>query len=118
MMTTHSISADKKARGRYADVNGLKMYYEVHGSGPPLVLVHGGLGTIEMFARILPDLAATRQVIAVELQGHGHTADIARPLSYEQMADDVAALIEQLSLAPADILGYSLGGGVALQTVI
>lgn len=104
--------------GEYASVNGLKLYYEIHGSGRPLVLLHGGFMTIDTFEPLLPALAATRQVIAVELQGHGHTADIDRPLSYELMADDVAALIKQLGLENADILGYSLGGGVALQTAI
>ena len=106
------------AQGQYADVNGLKMYYEIHGTGQPLVLLHGGLGGIIEFGQVLPALAKTRQIIAVELQGHGHTADIDRPLSYEQMADDVAALIKSLGLKNADVLGYSMGGGVALQTAI
>ena len=107
------------APGSYASVNGLDLYYEVHGSGPPLVLLHGGLATIDlMFGPVLPTLAATRQVIAIELQAHGHTADIDRPLRFEQMADDVAALLQHLALTGADILGYSLGGGVALQTAI
>src|SRR5438477_807525 len=101
----------------YASVNGLNMYYEVRGTGKPLILVHGALGVTGMFARLMPHLAETRQVIAVELQGHGHTADIDRPLSFEQMADDVAALIQHLGLERADLLGYSQGGGVALQTV-
>jgi pimeloyl-ACP methyl ester carboxylesterase len=105
-------------QGEYANVNGLEMYYEIHGKGQPLILLHGGLGTIGMFAQLLPALAEARQVIAVELQGHGHTADINRPLSFEQMADDVAALIKHCGLDHADILGYSLGGGVALQTAI
>jgi pimeloyl-ACP methyl ester carboxylesterase len=105
-------------QGTYASVNGLDMYYEIHGAGKPLVLLHGGLGTIGMFAPLLPALAETRQVIAVELQGHGHTADIERPLSFELMADDIAALIRHLALEKADVFGYSLGGGVALQTAI
>ena len=106
-------------QGEYAPVNGLNLYYEVHGTGgEPLILLHGGLGGIVEFAPILPLLAETRQVIAVELQGHGHTADIDRPLTFENMADDVAALIDYLGLEHADILGYSLGGGVALQTAI
>jgi pimeloyl-ACP methyl ester carboxylesterase len=104
--------------GKYAAVNGLQMYYEVHGEGEPLVLLHGGLGGIVEFSQLLPLLAESRQVIAVELQGHGHTADIDRPLSYEQLADDVAALIQTLGYENADIMGYSLGGGVALQTAI
>jgi pimeloyl-ACP methyl ester carboxylesterase len=103
----------------YAPVNGLEMYYEIHGSGHPLVLLHGGFGTIETeFGRMLPLVAETRQVIAVELQAHGHTADIDRPLGFEQMADDVAALIAYLELDHADLFGFSLGGGVALQTAI
>ena len=102
----------------YALVNGLKMYYEIRGSGPPLVLLHGGLGAIEMYAPILPALSASHRVIAVDLQAHGRTADIDRPLRLELMADDVAALIRQLGLAKADLMGYSLGGGVALQTAI
>lgn len=102
----------------HAPVNGLEMYYEVHGAGEPLVLIHGGFGVTGMFAPLIPALAAGRQVIAVELQGHGHTADIDRPFSYEHFADDIAALIEHLGHAQADVLGYSLGGGVALQTAI
>src|SRR5215831_4168297 len=104
--------------GQYASVNGLKIYYEVSGTGQPLLLLHGGLGGTVEFAQLLPLLAKNRKVFVVELQGHGHTADIDRPLSYEQMADDIAALIQQLGLDKADILGYSLGGGVALQTAI
>ncbi|GAB4589864.1 alpha/beta fold hydrolase [Nocardia sp. IFM 10818] len=107
-------SADGK--GYYAPVNGLRLYYEVHGSGRPLILVHGGLGTVDStFGALLPELAKTRKVIAVELQAHGHTADIDRPLRYQSMADDLAGLIGHLELGKADVLGYSLGGGVALQ---
>ena len=110
---------DKAQQFGYTSVNGLQMYYEIHGSGGvPLVLLHGGLMTIELFGAVLPELAKTRQVIAVELQGHGRTADIDRPLRYELMADDVAALIEQLGLGQVDVFGYSLGGGVALQLAI
>lgn len=104
--------------GQYASINGLEMYYEIHGEGEPLLLLHGGLGGIVEFAQLLPQLAQTRQVIAVEMQGHGHTADIDRPMSYEALADDVAALIAHLGLEQADVLGYSLGGGVALRTAI
>jgi pimeloyl-ACP methyl ester carboxylesterase len=102
----------------YADVNGLSLYYEEQGSGEPLVLLHGGIGAGEMFAAILPELAARRRVITVDLQGHGRTADIDRPLRPESMADDVAALIEHLGLGQADVMGYSLGGLVALRTAI
>ena len=109
---------NKNAKGSYALVNGLNMYYEIHGTGRPLVLLHGGLGAIEMFGPNLPGLAKGRRVIAVDLQGHGRTADIDRPLSVELMADDIAALIKHLKLERPDVMGYSLGGGVALQTAI
>ena len=107
-----------KGNGHYADVNGIKLYYEIQGSGKPLVLLHGGLGAIEMFGPNLAALAKNHQVIGVDLQGHGRTADIDRPLSVLFMADDIAALIKHLGLQRADIMGYSLGGGVALQTAI
>jgi pimeloyl-ACP methyl ester carboxylesterase len=94
------------------------MYYEIHGTGKPLILMHGGFGVIGMFARLLPALAETHQVIAVELEGHGRTALLDRPLTFEQMADDLAAFIQQLGRERADLIGYSLGGGVALQTAI
>ena len=102
----------------YAPVNGLKMYYEIHGTGEPLVLIHGGVVGITMFGPNVDALAKGRKVIAVELQGHGHTADIDRPMSVEAMADDIAALIKYLGLERADVMGYSLGGYVALQAVI
>jgi pimeloyl-ACP methyl ester carboxylesterase len=104
--------------GRYAEVNGIRLYYEVRGSGRPLILLHGGLGAIEMFGPNLDALARGRQVIAVDLQGHGRTADIDRPLSIELMAGDIAALIEHLGLGRADVMGYSLGGGVAFQLAL
>ena len=103
----------------HVPVGGLDLYYEVHGTGRPLVLLHGALGTIEScFADLLPRLAAHRTVIAVELQGHGHTPDIDRPLSYDQMADDAAAVAEALAVTPADFVGYSMGGAVALGVAI
>lgn len=102
----------------YAPVNGLKMYYEVHGTGEPLVMLHGGMSTIGTFYRILPPLAKRRQIIAVEQQGHGHTADIDRPFSFEQMADDTASLLQQLGIKKADVFGYSDGGMVALELAI
>ncbi|MGS2615975.1 alpha/beta fold hydrolase [Micromonospora sp. LZ34] len=102
----------------YAEVNGLRLWYESHGTGRPLVLLHGGYGAVEMFAEILPALAERRRVIGVDLQGHGRTADVDRPLRYESLADDVAALLGHLGLAEADLLGYSLGGGMALRTAI
>src|SRR5512146_408125 len=106
--------AGNTGAGRYADVNGIRLYYEIHGTGTPLILLHGGLGAIEMFGPNLPALAEGRQVIAVDLQGHGRTADIDRPISTEAMASDIIALIEELGVAPVDIVGYSLGGGVGL----
>ena len=111
-------SAETRGTGQYADVNGINLYYETHGSGRPLILLHGGLGSGEMFGPILPTLAEKHQVIAVDLQGHGRTADIDRPLSLELMAGDIAALIGHLGLEKPDLVGYSLGGGVALQTAI
>src|SRR5207248_2674865 len=99
--------------GKYADVNGIKLYYEIHGTGHPLVLLHGGLGATSMFGPNLPALAKGRQVIAADLQAHGRTADIDRPISPELMADDIAALIKHLKLDRPDVMGYSLGGGVA-----
>jgi pimeloyl-ACP methyl ester carboxylesterase len=105
--------------GRYADVNGLHMYYEIHGSGRPVVLIHGGGSTIEStYGRVLPEFAGKHQVIAVELQAHGHTPDIDRPLSFEQDADDVAALIKLLKINQADVIGFSNGGTTALQIAI
>ena len=102
----------------YAPVNGLKMYYEIHGSGQPLVLLHGGAGATEMFGEVLRPLSEGRRVVAADLQAHGRTADIDRPLRYELMADDVAALTGHLRLGKADVMGYSLGGGVALRAAI
>ncbi len=103
------------SENNYANVNGINLYYEIHGSGRPLVLLHGGLGSGEMFAPIIPQLAAKHRVIAVDLQGHGRTADIDRPIDVRLMADDIAALIDHLGLEKPDVVGYSLGGGVALQ---
>jgi pimeloyl-ACP methyl ester carboxylesterase len=103
----------------YADVNGLHMYYEIHGTGAPLVVLHGAYMSIQTLGELVPRFAQNRQVIAVELQGHGRTADIEdRPFSYEQMADDIAALMDEIGVEKADIFGYSLGGGVALEIAI
>ena len=102
--------------GQYADVNGLHMYYEVHGKGQPLLLIHGGLCTIEVcFGPLIEKLQASRQVIAVELQGHGHTADIDRPLRGGLLASDMSALLKQLKIEKADVLGYSIGADVAYE---
>ena len=102
----------------YAPVNGLQLYYEIHGSGAPLVVLHGAYMTIELMGKLVPELARTRQVIVPELQGHGHTADIDRPITYEQMADDTAALLRHLDIEQADVFGYSMGGGAALQLAL
>ena len=106
----------------YAPVNGLRMYYEGHGdhgTGRPLVLLHGGLLTIDLsFGNLLPELAAGRRVIATELQGHGRTADIERDIDPRFLAADVAALLDHLGVGQADVLGFSLGGGVALQLAL
>ena len=106
------------ANGQYADVNGVHLYYEVHGTGRPLVLLHGGLGSGEMFGVVLPLLTGKYQVILPDLQGHGRTADVDRPLDVRLMADDIGALISHLGLTRPDVMGFSLGGGVALQTAV
>lgn len=101
------------SKGKYAQVNGLKMYYEVHGTGKPLVLLHGAFGTVEGWGPFVPELSKNRQVIVIEQQGHGRTADIDRPLDYRQMADDTAALLKQIGVKNADVFGYSMGGATA-----
>lgn len=105
-------------RSGYAPVGDLRMYYEVHGEGRPLVLLHGAYMSIDLLGALLSGLAETRRVIAVEQQGHGRTADVDRPITYEQMADDTAALVRGLEVEQADVVGYSMGGGIALQLAI
>jgi len=117
-MTATEWTAQSAGSGRYADVNGINLYYETYGTGQPMILLHGGLGSGEMFGPILPTLADHHQVIAVDLQGHGRTADIDRPLDVRLMADDIAALIDHLGLDRPDVVGYSLGGGVAMSVAI
>jgi pimeloyl-ACP methyl ester carboxylesterase len=102
----------------YAEINGLSLYFDEHGSGEPLILLHGGLGSGGMFGPVLAELAKDRRVITVDLQGHGRTADVDRPIRAELMADDIAGLIRHLGLARADVMGYSLGGTTALRTAI
>src|SRR5437899_4593217 len=114
-MTTDS-TTDTKGAGKYAEVNGLNLYYETHGAGRPLILLHGGLMSSETFGPVLPLLSEHHQIIAPDLQAHGRTADMDRPLDVRLMADDIAALIDQLGLEKPDEVGYSLGGGVALHT--
>jgi pimeloyl-ACP methyl ester carboxylesterase len=113
---SRTMTTDARATGQYAEVNGLTMYYETHGAGRPLILLHGGLMSGETFGPVLPLLAERHQVIAVDLQGHGRTADIERPIDVRLMADDIGTLIDHLELDKADLVGYSLGGGVALLT--
>jgi pimeloyl-ACP methyl ester carboxylesterase len=116
-MTTDS-TTNAKASGKYAEVNGINLYYETHGNGRPLILLHGGLMSGETFGPVLPLLAERHQVVVVDLQGHGRTADIDRPIDIRLMADDIAALIDHLGLDTPDVVGYSLGGGVAFQTAV
>lgn len=117
-------SQNKQTKIGYAPVNGLRIYYEIHGTAnsarPPLVLLHGGGDTIKTsFGHVLPVLARDRQVIAFEQQGYGHTADIAdRPFSFEQSADDTAALLDDLHIEKADLFGFSNGGTIAFQVAI
>ncbi|MFN2399716.1 MAG: alpha/beta fold hydrolase [Gemmatimonadaceae bacterium] len=111
--------ASARKPGRYAPVNGLRMYYEIRGTGRPLVLLHGALSNIQTdFGKVIPTLAKTRRVIAIEQQAHGRTSDVDRPLSTEQMADDTAELLRQLGIESADVLGYSMGAGIAMQLAI
>jgi pimeloyl-ACP methyl ester carboxylesterase len=117
-VTATDWSSGAPGAGRYAELNGLSLYFETHGFGRPLILLHGGLGSGEMFGPVLPALAERHQVITVDLQGHGRTADIDRPIDIRLMAGDIAALIGHLGLERPDVVGYSLGGGVALQTAV
>jgi pimeloyl-ACP methyl ester carboxylesterase len=117
-VTTTDWTTDTKGTGQYAEVNGINLYYETMGTGRPLILLHGGLGSGEMFGPVRPALAEHHQVIVPDLQGHGRTADIDRPIDIRLMADDIAALIDHLELDKPDLVGYSLGGGVALQTAV
>lgn len=111
--------AKQDAKARYATVNGLQMYYEIHGKGRPLVLLHGAFSNIDTdFGKLLPTLAKSRRIIAIEQQAHGRTADIDRPLTYEQMADNTAELLRRLDVKNADFLGYSMGGGIATYIAI
>ncbi|WP_394827380.1 alpha/beta fold hydrolase [Pendulispora albinea] len=109
-------SAETSQNGRYESVNGLSMYYETYGTGRPLVLLHGGFCTIDVcLGKVIPILARTHQVIAIEQQGHGHTGDIDRPFTYEQMAQDTTALLERIGIDKADFFGFSLGANIALR---
>jgi len=117
--TQRSDAMNKSSQDLYAEVHGLKMYYEIHGAGFPLVLLHGGLSAIgTSFGKILPGLARGRQVIAIEQQAHGHTADIDRPLTYRQMAEDTITLLSHIGIEQADFFGYSIGAGIAIEIAI
>jgi len=119
MLLSGVVLGQQKPTTGYAPVNGLKMYYEIQGSGEPVVLLHGAFMAITDDWRLwIAELSKTRKVIAVEMQGHGRTADIKRDLSYENLADDVAGLLDYLKIERADIIGYSLGGGVAMLCAI
>ena len=108
----------KPARSGYAEVNGIQLYHEIYGSGEPLVLIHGGLTTIGEMQGWVQPLAQTRQVVAVEMQGHGRTADTDRPMEFETLGDDIAALLDHLKLAKADLVGHSFGGACAIRAAI
>ena len=118
-LMSSTLAAAQQPRTAYAPVNGLRMYYEIHGEGKPVVLLHGSFMTItNNWPDVIARLSKTRQVIAIEMQGHGRTADIDRDFSYEHLSDDVAALLDYLKIPRADLIGYSLGGGVAMVTAI
>src|SRR5271154_259562 len=119
MLVPAVVSAQQKPTTGYAPVNGLKMYYEVHGSGEPVVLLHGAFMTItNNWDGWIGELSKTRRVIAVEMQGRGRTADVERDISSENLADDVASLLDHLKIPKADLIGYSMGGGVAMQCAV
>lgn len=118
LLLSTAVFGHPKPTTGYAPVNGLKMYYEIHGEGEPVVMLHGAFMTITGWADWVKELSRTRKVIAVEMQGHGRTADIKRDMSFENLADDVAALLDHLKIPSADVIGYSMGGGVAMQTAI
>lgn len=112
---TPTSAKDPDVESGYAPVNGLQMYYEIHGAGEPLILIHGAYAPLAMWGPILEGLSKNHRVIAMDMQAHGRTADVDRPLRYETMADDVAALMDHLAIESADVVGYSMGAGVGLQ---
>jgi pimeloyl-ACP methyl ester carboxylesterase len=115
--TPMTTPANRPASG-YAPINGVEVYYEICGSGKPLVLLHGGFGSIEMFGPVLTALAEKRQVIGVDLQGHGRTLPFDRPMNFTNLATDVAELIKWLGYEKADVMGYSMGAATAIRTAI
>src|SRR5690348_10049288 len=110
--------ADAQAVGNRVKVNGMQMYYEVSGAGDPLIVLHGAYMNIPSMGAIIPKLAKTHKVYALELQGHGRTTDIDRPITYPNLADDVAAFLDAVHLPKADVFGYSMGAAVGLQLAI
>src|SRR5688500_16947778 len=108
----------KPAKSGHVEANGLNYYYEIHGKGEPLLLLHGGLGSIDMFGPVLPALAQSRQVIAVDLHGHGRTALGTRPIDLVDIGNDLAVVLKQLGYAQVDVLGYSFGGGAGLRLAV
>lgn len=118
LVLTGATLAGAQTVGRRVDVNGMKMYYEVSGTGEPLIVLHGAYMNIPTMGAIIPKLAQTHRVYAIELQGHGRTTDIERPITYPDLADDVAAFMDAVKLTRADVFGYSMGAAVALQLAI
>ena len=112
------MATETRSKSGYVEANGLEYYYEIHGQGEPLLLLHGGLGSIDMFGPVLPKLAEARQVIAVDLHGHGRTALRDRKIDYVDMGDDMAVVLERLGYGQVDVVGYSMGGGVAFQLAV
>lgn len=117
-MTTETKALPKPEKSGLLPINGLNYYYAIYGKGEPLLLLHGGLGSTDMFAPILPKLAENRTVIGVDLQGHGRTAIGDRPFSVEAIGDDMADIIKALGYDKVDVMGYSLGGGVAFRMAV
>src|SRR5438105_13579392 len=118
LLFTGNAVADAQAVGHRVKVNGMQMYYEVSGRGDPLIVLHGGYMNIPMMGVIVPKLAASHKVYALEFQGHGRTTDINRPITYQNLADDVAAFMDAVGLKKADVFGYSMGAGAGLQLAI
>ena len=118
LLLAATASLDAQATGRRVTVNGMRMYYEVSGAGEPLIVLHGAYMNIRSMGAIIPRLAKTHRVYAVELQGHGRTTDIDRPITYPNMADDVAAFMDAVGLRRADVFGYSMGAAVGLQLAV
>jgi pimeloyl-ACP methyl ester carboxylesterase len=118
LLLSTQAQAQPEPKGDYAEVNGMKMYYEVSGTGDPLVVLHGAYMNIPTMGEIIPKLAETHQVYAIEFQGHGRTNDIERPVTYPNLADDVAAFMDAVALEKADVFGYSMGAAAALQLAI